>query len=151
MSAWPIPHERRLIMFFRRVVKRENGCWEWTGGRNRGYGVLSYKGKYDKAHRLSYMWLKADIPNGLELDHLCRNPPCVNPDHLEAVTRKINASRGSWAMKTHCPQGHEYSAKNLVPSTLIRRPNPGRACSICARARAALQHAKKMEAKCRHS
>jgi len=78
-------------------------------------------GKNKVAHRISYELLKGDIPEGLDLDHLCRNRGCVNPDHLEPVTRKENLLRGNTipakhARKTHCPQGHEYTKGNTFIS-----------------------------------
>ena len=64
------------------------------------------------AHIYAYESLVGPIPAGLELDHLCRNRSCVNPFHADPVTHQINMSRGFWAMKTHCPQNHEYTPEN---------------------------------------
>lgn len=99
-------------------VKKLNNCWEWTASLNKyGYGTFYYNKKIIKAHRFSYEISKGLIPKRLELDHLCRNPKCVNPDHLEAVTHKENTLRGNCfsainAKKTHCPQGHKYNLEN---------------------------------------
>lgn len=69
-------------------------CWLWTGTiRPDGYGQVTVGRKQQRAHRLVYELLVGPIPEGLTLDHLCRNPPCVNPDHLEPVTLKINIER----------------------------------------------------------
>lgn len=72
-------------------IDAEGDCWEWMGARNgTGYGNIESRG----AHRVIYEALVGPIPKGLDLDHLCRNPPCVNPDHLEPVTRSTNLLRG---------------------------------------------------------
>lgn len=78
-------------------VKKTDGCWIWQGPDNgQGYGTLRLPGvrKKSYAHRVSYEMLVGPIPEGLYLDHLCRNPPCVNPDHLEPVTHAENVRRG---------------------------------------------------------
>ena len=76
-------------------VNKQTGCWEWNRRLiNGGYGVKRYKGKFYLAHRLYYERGHGSIPDGLEIDHLCRNRKCVNPTHLEAVTKSINQRRG---------------------------------------------------------
>lgn len=111
------------------------GCWEWTGTQNElGYGIFGADGKKFRAHRFSYIAFIGDIPEGLGLDHLCRNPPCCNPSHLEAVTQKVNNLRGTspaamCARKTACPLGHPLSGSNLYIN-----PNTGkRRCRECMR------------------
>jgi hypothetical protein len=109
-----------------RVVIDSRGCWIWQGRLHaqEGYGVLGSR----MAHRISYEALIGEIPPGLDLDHLCRVRPCVNPEHLEPVTRRENLMRSSIApaavnsRKTHCPQGHPYSGPNLyvLPGTRKR-------------------------------
>lgn len=97
-------------------VDAQTGCWNWTGMRDdHGYGRVSFNGRPRMAYRVTYELYCDEIPAGLCLDHLCRNPPCVNPEHLEPVTLGENARRGKmkerryeWlAKKTHCKSGHE--------------------------------------------
>lgn len=103
---------------------------------DKGYGHMTVNNKQVGAHRVSYRAFKGKIPEGLELDHLCRMPCCVNPDHLEPVTRQENVKRGAVPIvsarrelsKTHCPQGHAYSGDNLVIDT-----KGARRCKICKR------------------
>ena len=109
-----------------------NGCWGWLGGKNRwGYGRISANGKRLMVHRFAYELLVGPIPEGLTIDHLCRNRACVNPAHLEAVDIRTNLLRGNgWSglqsRKTHCPQGHPYDAQNTY-----YEPNKHRRCRTC--------------------
>lgn len=105
-----------------------------------------YKEKNTKAHRAAYELLIAPIPNDKVIDHLCRNPSCVNPDHLEVVTQRENILRGIGpsaihARKTHCPRGHPYSGDNLYIS-----PNRQRRCRTCQRQCQIKRRKKKNEA-----
>ena len=123
----------RIERLFDRVAITET-CWLWTGYRNRmGYGQF---GRNEPAHRVAYELLVGPIPDGLVLDHLCRNPPCVNPDHLEPVTNVENLQRGVGpsaqnARKARCKNGHEFTSEN----TYIRPDGGGRQCRRCAHAR----------------
>lgn len=107
----------------------ENGCWVWQRPlHSSGYAMFSVDSYPHWAHRVSYELMVGPIPSGLELDHLCRNPPCVNPAHLEPVTHLENVRRGATAQKTHCKNGHEFTAEN----TYHRPDNPThRACLQC--------------------
>lgn len=120
----------------KREIDPETGCWNWTGSVVRtGYGQIKVrKGLVQRTHRVMYEALVGPIPEGLDLDHLCRNRRCMNPEHLEPVTERENALRGQGpaarnAMKTHCPRGHPYSGGNLyiIPST------GGRMCRTCSK------------------
>lgn len=94
-------------------------CWEWLACRDRkGYGRFSLAGRKIAAHRLSFE-LAGGAADGLILDHLCRNPRCVRPGHLEAVSNRENVLRGASlaaanAKKTSCPRGHVYSPENTA-------------------------------------
>lgn len=135
-----------------------NGCWNWKGHvKARGYGTFGVKisrGKWITtalAHRVSYILFVGKIPDGLTLDHLCRNRNCVNPAHLEPVTSKINSLRGQSfaannARKTNCPKGHPLSGYNLK---FDRRPNGkvARRCRKCANAAVAKHYIKYLKGK----
>ena len=120
-----------------KVQKSEN-CWEWTGTRNpNGYGTLSFRGRSYQAHRALFTSVKGKIPEGLVLDHLCRNRGCVNPEHLEIVTHKENTLRGVGlpsinAKKNECLRGHPLTKENVRTfKTLVSRQ-----CLTCERIRA---------------
>jgi hypothetical protein len=109
-------------------------CWQWTDSlATNGYGAFRTPSGSVRAHRWAYEHLVGPIPDGLQLDHLCRNRGCVNPDHLEPVTLGENVRRGAAGAhlraRTHCPQGHEYTPEN----TYVRAGNRRR-CRECDRA-----------------
>lgn len=99
-------------------VKIVNGCWNWPTRRATGYGSVYLGGGRNNqisvmAHRLSFQLAKGPIPDGLVIDHLCRNPSCVNPDHLEPVTERVNLLRGNGAAarcaaRDKCVNGHVF-------------------------------------------
>ena len=126
-----------LARFWVKVDKSgTNGCWLWTAKINRyGYGDFGLKKRLVKAHRFAYTVTRGPIPDGLTLDHLCRVRNCVNPNHLEAVTQRVNTLRSESlsaqrARRTHCPAGHPYDEAN----TYVTKKNE-RMCRACHRDR----------------
>lgn len=110
-----------------------DGCWMWLAGRSQGYGILTLPGgRPELAHRFSYERTVGPIPSGLSLDHLCRTPACVNPAHLEPVTKRVNSLRGQSPMivlwrEDKCLRGHSL-LDNPILNGVWRR------CRVCARA-----------------
>lgn len=110
----------------------EGGCVEWRGATTGGYGQVwvADRKKLDYVHRVIYETLVAPIPDGLVIDHLCKNRRCVNINHLEVVTRNENSRRGSSKLaNTHCYRGHRFTKETTAMN------NRGwRICKICNRA-----------------
>ncbi len=101
-------HNRRMVDPLRRVVQAV-GCWAWTGGHDRkGYGRCQVNRRHTGAHRVVYEALIAPIPPGMTIDHLCLNTACVNPEHMEVVSRSENCRRQAVARRS--PQLEEVSA-----------------------------------------
>lgn len=117
-------------------IEQTDTCWLWTGNLNRnGYGRVMHPAtqRMVVAHRLVYEALGGPIPEGMQLDHLCRVRRCVRPDHLEPVTQRENLLRGETltakaAAATHCPQRHPYAGRNLYVN-----PKGHRLCRECHR------------------
>lgn len=109
-------------------------CWMWNAAKGEyGHGFFHWNGRSSNAHRVAYQELVGPIPSELELDHLCRNPPCVNPAHLEPVTHRENMIRGknpaaTNAAKSFCDKGHEFTPENTIPNG-----KQGRGCLECRR------------------
>src|SRR3990167_10028172 len=115
-------------------TRQENNCLIWTGSLDKlGYGHTTLNGKSMYTHRVSYILHIGDIPKGLQVDHLCNNKSCINPDHLEAVTPKENLRRaGNFnhnTKKLRCPLGHTYTIEYL------KNGRNHRICTICRRYR----------------
>lgn len=119
------------IMRFLEKVMLTEGCWLWTGAlQSRGYGSFNIDGHSVLAHQFSYEYFIGPIPDDKELDHSCRNHPCVNPSHLEPVAHLENVRRGNAdyeKTKTHCPKGHPYDEENT------RLYHGRRFCRMCHR------------------
>lgn len=141
-----------IVRFFTFVQESENGCWIWTGTHQQGlmkgryqklpYGMFSVRRKTFIAHRWAYQHIGGnEIPARLQLDHLCRNPGCVNPAHLEAVTAKENGRRGTGpqainAKKVVCIRGHQFTEENTYVL------NNKRYCRACHREKEARRQAR---------
>ena len=126
-----------------RIVPQINlltaGCWEWPGGRTPdGYGRIGIGGKVRPVHRVFYEEQVGPVPDGMVLDHLCRNRACLRPDHLEPVTPSENTMRGESfaalnARKTTCPKGHEFTPDNTYIHT-NKKGMHARHCRACSAA-----------------
>lgn len=133
------PEDALALVEGRYTVKEKTGCWDWNGKPTEfGYGQIRVggcKGRTIKAYKYVYEVLVGAVPQGLELDHLCKRPICVNPEHLEPVTHRVNILRGNAptakaARATHCSKGHLYDHLN----TRYRQTKTGvgRQCRTCA-------------------
>lgn len=132
-------HDLAVLRFVQKIEYSPSGCWLWSGALSRaGYGLLQVpirRGQRRKApaHRWAYERKHGLVPDGLVLDHLCRIRSCVNPEHLEVVTHRINVLRGVGtgaknARKYTCPKGHALVAGNLVPAQVKLG---ARSCKTC--------------------
>jgi len=127
--------EQRLLRMS--TADAATGCRIWTRSLNiDGYGIIKVggrKGRNLRAHRVAYELAHGPISPDLELDHLCRNRRCIEPSHLEPVTHADNITRGLTGnhnkIKTHCPQGHEYTPENTM--LYQTRGRAARGCKTC--------------------
>jgi hypothetical protein len=119
---------------------KSTDCWEWAGRRSGGYGYFSMpfgdrtQWRSIGAHRIAWELVNGLIPSGLHIDHLCRNQGCVNPAHMEVVTRVENVMRGiglsaTNARKTRCKQGHQFTPENT--RIRVNRGKIARYCRVC--------------------
>jgi hypothetical protein len=141
-----------MFLETRYIPEPNSGCWLWLGALTKdGYGMITIKNKQYYTHILLYEFTKGQIPEGLVLDHLCRNPCCCNPDHLEAVTQAENVARGlspektraRFAAMTHFKKcGHPITPEN----TYIVGKRKERRCRICNKADALARYREKRDA-----
>ncbi len=124
--------------YIKKRVKIVNKCWEWNGYvKSNGYGEVKFRdetigSKRWYAHRLSYLVFNGNLPDGLDIHHVCENRKCVNPKHLKAVTRRENLMASDTearrrAMQTHCKRGHIFDKTN----TYNQKSNGKRTCRKC--------------------
>lgn len=123
-----------IVRLMDKVVVEQSGCWVWKGTTGRkGYGRIRIDNVLHQAHRASYELHVGKIPDGLVLDHLCRNTSCVNPSHLEPVTNLENMRRGIRATKRSCVHGHAYTAENTRIELRADGSHGKRICLTCRR------------------
>jgi hypothetical protein len=129
-------NEAEFMRFMEKIDVGEfykNDCWSWRSTMaSGGYAYWFFRGKQQKVSRIVYEHWKGRIPHGLVVDHICNNPPCVNPDHLQAVTQKQNVLRGNGptainARKTHCKRGHKFTKKTIY----TYGNKDGKECVVC--------------------
>lgn len=126
--------------FTRRITVQDDGCWAFATLTGSGYGWFQEARAY--AHRFAYEAVVGPIPDGMVIDHLCRNARCVNPAHMEAVTQRENVMRGTGptainASRTHCKTGHPFDEHNTYVTWDGRRQ-----CRACSAAKAARRRAR---------
>jgi hypothetical protein len=127
-------HKNTMETVANRIEIVDSGCWEWLGALQYGYGYTTINSVGCRVHRLVWEYLVCPIPDGLVLDHLCRNKKCCNVAHMEMVTQGENIRRGDVGKhnreKTHCVNGHPYSEENTYYIT--RKDGKGfRMCKSC--------------------
>lgn len=114
-----------------RVTEVDGECWVWSGWKKGLYGQFEVYGRAMPAHRVAYLDMGNKIADAMELDHLCRNPICVRPEHLEPVTHGENIRRGLHPLdnRSSCLHGHDLTPDNII----VRNRSNGtvKSCRIC--------------------
>lgn len=128
-------------------VNKTDTCWLWVRAKDKyGYGLVRQGNRTLGAHRVAYSLFKGELIEGMQIDHLCKVRECVNPDHLEQVTHQENLNRStkhgnpnghlnfkhSERVRTHCPNGHEYTVDNIVKQRSTKKTYK---CVTCRKAR----------------
>lgn len=127
-----MPAPRPVMVRILEKMRWTPDCWEWTAAKSWcGYGQIGVNRKVKYAHRVFYELVVGPVPDGCELDHLCRNPGCLRPSHLEPVPHRVNMQRSpemgkANRAKTHCPRGHAYDEENTFWTKV-----GGRKCRTC--------------------
>jgi len=120
-------------------------CWLWSeASPDADYGRFKLFNKWGAAHRIAFKDFGKELPDELHLDHLCRIHNCVRPSHLEAVTVMVNVHRGINGNKTHCKNGHEFSADNV--QVRVTKAGTARLCMACRKAHGAANYQRKKAA-----
>jgi hypothetical protein len=129
MTEKPIYDEKYRAMFFSdRNVDKSGSCWIWLRAKDgKGYGLANYKSKSLRAHRASYEMCIGEIGKDMTIDHHCERKDCVNPDHLNQISRANNTSLSQMTQNTHCPSGHPFDEENTTWYKHYRR------CKACHR------------------
>lgn len=125
-------YERKDVkerFFNKYTVNPLTDCWEWNKPKKNGYGQFYHNGTMRRSHIFSYELYYGNVPEGMVLDHLCKNKACCNPDHLETVSQKTNVRRGRAGesckerafLQTHCKRGHKFTVDNTYVSKVGAR------------------------------
>lgn len=120
-----------------RVSITEDGCWQIDRVDQFGYGRIYFEGRMSSTHRVAYLIFRGPIPSGLQLDHLCRNRGCANPEHLEVVTQRENIARGdspsAVTRRTKlCKRGHPFVGANIRLRRYLKTGQVKAECRACA-------------------